>query len=335
MILYLSNKSNINLFDFLQEEINETVKVLAGEINLKNFLLRDVKNLSHCKYIIIDHSCLTDTNDDILEAIESFNLMYSIRLIFFLEGLNRTDKFILELINRDIFNIIIQSDIEKIKKDIRLCTSLEGKTYQDCLREFNINNEIEYEFSQDVQIAFCGVNKRVGTTTAAMNMANFLAARGAAVAYIELGQNNLEIIKKYYEIPELEGKTQWKGVHYYNKISELEGEYNFKIYDIGVITPSKIEILDEFKKTIICSQAKPYELLELSNAFQLLDKQPNIEYYINFASPVDKEKIKSLLNSNNKISFSNYSPNLFNGELNKDLFFNILQGNGYMKEIIV
>ena len=331
MILYLSSKYKINLLDFLQEEKGEVIKVLSGEISLSNFLLRDAGNFSHCKIIAVDYYATMDEHQEIIDALESFKMLYpTTRVIVLAEELKKTDPFIKALIDNGIYNIIIKEDIEEIKKDIRLCISSAGKTYQDCVKEFNLSNEVipEYEYGQNIQIAFCGATQSAGTTTAAMNMANFLAARGASVAYIELGQNKLQLIKEYYEIPEVEGKMQWKGVHYYNKLVELD--YNFKIYDIGIINQAKLSVLDEFNKTIVCSRAKPWELIELNKVYELLNqKELQVETYINFAGSVDREKIAKLAN----VKFANYSPNLFDGEANKELFFNILQG--YMKEIIV
>lgn len=334
MILYLSSKYKINLLDFIQEEKNEVVKVLAGEISLSNFLIRDAGNFSHCKIIAVDYYATMDEHQEIIDALESFKMLYpTTRIILLAEELKKTDPFIKALIDNGIYNIIIKEDIEEIKKDIRLCVSSEGKTYQDCIKEFKLSNEVvlEYEFGQDVQIAFCGASQSAGTTTAAMNVANFLAARGATAAYIELGQNKLQLIKEHYEIPEVEGKTQWKGVDYYNQISAVSGNYNFKIYDIGVISQAKIDVLDEFDKTIICSRAKPYELIELNKIYNIFEeKELNFESYVNFASLVDREKITTLIPG---VKFSNYSPDLFDGESNAELFFNIL--GKYIKEKII
>ena len=90
-------------------------------------------------------------------------------------------------------------------------------------------------------------------------------------------------------------------------------------------------MLDEFDKTIICSHAKPYELIELNKIYNIFEeKELNFESYVNFASLVDREKITTLIPG---VKFSNYSPDLFDGESNAELFFNILES--YMKEIIV
>jgi len=331
MILYLSSNENLGLFDFLQEEQGITIKHLSGEFNLKNFVLRDMKSLGHYNCVVIDYSCLTDNYDEIIEAVESFKWMYSSRLIFFCEGLKRGNSLLLKLIENDIYNIITSEKFEDIQNEIRICTSIEGKSYQDCLR-YRIDAEVlkEYTFASNIQIAVAGVSSKVGTTTTAINMANFLASIGAKVSYVELnGQDHLSKLPIIYK---KDDHLEFKGVKYYDKSGKLDDEMNFVIYDLGIMNEKKESFLSQMDARLICATAKPYELGPLIAVKK--DLNSAVDIILSFVSPNSRGSIKKMFETEDqKVSFAEYSPDLFDGYKNKDLFFNIL--DSYIKEKII
>ena len=72
MLLYLTSRENMGLFDFLTEEIGMLVKKLSGEFSLNKFVIHDMRNLDHFSYIAIDLEAIKDTEDEIIEAIIAF-----------------------------------------------------------------------------------------------------------------------------------------------------------------------------------------------------------------------------------------------------------------------
>lgn len=87
--------------------------------------------------------------------------------------------------------------------------------------------------------AFAGSQRRSGVTVTAFNLASWLAARGAEVAYIEVNQNrHLQLLLNIYEAaPDGEHYTI-DGIDCY-LTNEPDKVYQFIIYDCGVMqTPT-------------------------------------------------------------------------------------------------
>lgn len=167
MLLYLSSNQNIGLFDFLTKENGIIIKKLSGMFSLKQFVLSDMRNISHYSFVAIDLSALNDTQDEIIEAVTAFKSMYCSRLIIFAEGMEYTTPHISRLIEEGIYNIITATDIEDIQSDILQCISERGKSYYDVVR----NSERKYLFKEEnIKIAVAGALNRAGTTTTAMNL---------------------------------------------------------------------------------------------------------------------------------------------------------------------
>ena len=95
--------------------------------------------------------------------------------------------------------------------------------------------------ARNIRIAVAGSQRRSGVTVTAFNLASWLAARGAEVAYIEVNQNrHLQLLLNIYEAaPDGEHYTI-DGIDCY-LTNEPDKEYQFIIYDCGVMqTPTSI-----------------------------------------------------------------------------------------------
>ncbi|WP_027626232.1 hypothetical protein [Clostridium lundense] len=323
MFLYLSNNENIGLFDFLSKEKGMVIKKLSGEFYLKKFVIHDMRNLNHYSYFAIDLKALKDTENEIIEAITAFKAMYDSRIIIFAEGLKREDELISRLIEEKIYNVIISKEIQEIKDEILKCLSHIGKTEEDWnLKE---NNENQYTFNhKNIKIAVAGVLSRVGTTTTAFNMARFLFNSGAKVSYTEANDcGHLKEIAAYYEFLKVENYYRYKGVEYYpNK--QFPNDVNCQIFDLGSLNKGNIAIFKSCDIKILCSGSKPYELIE---TYEAINSIKDVDYNILFSSISDEENLKirkSFENSNDNIHFLKYSPSLFDGKINEDIYREII-----------
>lgn len=323
MLLYLSSNENIGIFDFLSKEKGMIIKKLSGEFYLKKFVIHDMRNLSHYSYFVIDLKALKDTENEIIEAITAFKAMYDSRIIIFAEGLKREDEIISRLIEEKIYNIIISKEIQEIKDEILKCSSNIGKTEKD----WNIKDihENQYTFNyKNIKIAVAGVSSRVGTTTTAFNMARFLFNIGAKVSYTEANDSgHLKEIAAYYEFLKVENYYRYKGVEYYpNK--QFPNDVNYQIFDLGSLNKGNIVIFKSCNIKILCSGSKPYELIE---TYETTNSVKDFNYNILFTSVSNEENFKirkSFENSNDNIHFLKYSPSLFDGKINEDIYKEII-----------
>lgn len=330
MLLYISSNKNIGIFDFLTKEKGIIIKKLSGEFYLNKFVVHDMRNLNHYSYVAIDLQAIKDAEQEIIEALRAFKVMYDSRVIIFAEGKNKEENLIKSLVNEKIYNIIIANTVAEIKEEILKCISEEGMTYEDYFtRENNklSGNVSQYIFKQkDIKIAVAGVSRRCGTTTTAFNLTNCLYGLGAKVSYTEANDNNhLKVIADYYEfIKDSRESLNYKGVEYYQN-KQFPNGYNFNVFDIGVLNGNTLPIYKACNVRMLCSGSKPYEIAGYKKALESIFEL-SINTIFNFSQEVGRTNLKKLVeNENNKAYFTDYSPNLFDGKINEKIFKEILQ----------
>lgn len=343
MLLYLSSNENIGLFDFLIEEKGILIEKFSGDFSLKKFVIHDMRNLSHFSYIVIDLEAVNDPIQDIYEAIKAFKTMYDARIILL------TGKTNIEFLNKlideaNIYNIISGKTIEKIKDEIRICIENQGmsKHYAKMAinlsydeqqeREYNvyvrrrINNNCQgFKDYRNIKIIVSGVMNRIGTTTAAMNLAAFLSDKKAKVSYTEgNGSNHLNMIHSYFfsNIPIInESFTDGKVDFYFNGNIPTDN-YNFNIIDIGVLTVKNMKLTEIGDINILCAGTKPYELPFTNEKINLI-KEPG-KFIILFPSETEQKLHKVHRSQETNIYFKKYSPSLFDSSINSDIWGAIL-----------
>lgn len=78
MILYLSSQQHTNLLDFLAEKEDALpVKKMTGNFMLKQFVIYDMRNFSHCTELVLDRIAFGDEDRDFAQAIKEFLTMYN------------------------------------------------------------------------------------------------------------------------------------------------------------------------------------------------------------------------------------------------------------------
>ena len=92
MILYLSSQQHTNLLDFLAEQEDALpVKKMTGNFMLKQFVVYDMRNFSHCTELVLDRIAFGDEDRDFAQAIEEFLTMYNTRITVICEGLKENN----------------------------------------------------------------------------------------------------------------------------------------------------------------------------------------------------------------------------------------------------
>ncbi|HAW58534.1 MAG TPA: hypothetical protein DCX03_05910, partial [Bacteroidales bacterium] len=244
MLLYLSSNDNVNLLDFLNDEHGIIIKKLSGTFSLRQFILSDLRSLDHFQYMVIDLNAIKDSNSDIMEAMSAYKKMFTSRLIFYIEDMKKHHDLALNLIENGIFNIVTATDIEAIKVELLKSISDLGFSKREVMLklapdEFSFKSSGEkYKFSKkEIKIAVTGVQHRVGTTTMAINLANYLSNIGAKVCYVEANEHDhLSKLPEFYQgMIMKEDVILYNSVKYLSLHSECHDEFDFIIYDMGVI----------------------------------------------------------------------------------------------------
>ena len=202
MILYLSSQQHTNLLDFLAEKEDALpVKKMTGNFMLKQFVIYDMRNFSHCTELVLDRIAFGDEDRDFAQAIEEFLTMYNARITVICEGLKESDPLCRALLDAGVGNIVTNVEIRGMQEEIRQSLSSQGMTrYAPKERKKLKVQGAHYHFMADgVRIAMISSQSRIGTTTMALGFAAWLGSVGASVAYIVDCVSLLLLSKAYAE----------------------------------------------------------------------------------------------------------------------------------------
>lgn len=310
------------------------VKKMSGTFRLKQFVIHDVRNLSQFKFFVIDLKALKDTENEIIEAIMAFAAMYDARIILFAEGIDAGGQLISKLIDIGVYNIITSAGFEEIKEEMLKCISPEGKDMRSAIRsryfekeEIKRNKKGTFAFlCKDIKIAVLGAGQRVGTTTTAFNMANFLVDMGADVAYVEANTNGhlCTLLDYYKDMKVNERYVEYRGVKYYFR-GNFPDENNFTVIDFGVIEQCRLQALKQCNLVIVCGTTKPYEIDKVKVVIEMLQGMP-INIVLAHTTKKERQDIAGMLAGDYvNVYFSEYSPDLFDGKVNAKIFTEIIK----------
>ncbi len=318
MLLYLSKQENRDIFDYLAEEKGMVVKKYSGSFELKSFILRDMRNLSHYQYMAIDVSCIKDTIPEVVEAFTALKKMYKIRIILYVENLLEDYEELLQAcIDIGIYNILITSEIAKLQKGLCRVISPLGMGKGDLMKTLNqedqalvIDNPM-YEFvKKNIRIGITGTMHRVGTTSLAINLSYYLAEIGARVGYVEANNHNhLQAITK-------------EGVHFMDLYEEADEDFDAIVYDMGVVETKVVHaIKSKCDIGILCATGKSYEIQAYESCNPLFE-EIDIHRIFSF---VDASAQGKLMQEYGWLYFSEYMPDPYQASINRDLWLDIMK----------
>ena len=324
MILFLASQDHVNMLDFLVNEEDYTIKKIAGTFSLKKFVVHDMRNFSHCKELILDRAAFKDEDDVFIAAVQEFSTMYDSRVTVICPGLLEDDELLMGLVGIGIKNLVIQTNIDAFQEDIRICLSPEGMTkYIADKKEYLVNEEEKYVFtSENIEIAVFGSQNRIGTTTAAIGLANWLSSVGAKVCYVEANKTKcLSYLIEAYEMSKEGNCYVFDGVYYVNEKPD-NVEFNFVIYDFGV------EIPEEPKSLNIClCGVKPYEI---PYTFKVTGKLDKLGWdYTLLVTYADIEYIEFYKSVFPQMILLDYQPDPLGGFVNNLMFREIMKQGNY------
>lgn len=276
MLLYLTSKDKVNLLDFIESETGLIPKKMTGKFSLLQFVIRDLRNYAHLKYFAIDRAAVTEDDGGFIQAVNSFQTMFSAQIIVICEGCTEGDPFLRQLIMAGVTDLVTATDIIGIRAEILECLSPEGmRRYKEPVPKQQAPSisvkgtaaSERYSFAaKDVRIAVAGCQRRVGVTTIAINLACWIQAHGGTACYLESNLNkHLAYILKLYADQPQGNHYAIGGVDYYFT-DEFDKTYNFIITDCGVLSDPPQTSFTGADLRLLCGSAMPYELAYMQNA---------------------------------------------------------------------
>ena len=330
MLLYISSNENIGIFDFLADEQGMIIKKFNGSFQLKQFVIHDMRSLTHYGFLAIDLAALKDEDDEIIEAIMAFKSMYTSRVIFYVDKVEKKERLIGQLMEQGIYNIVVSDEVEILKERIRKATGSLGMSKRDVLNLLNQEDSPtnmfrpDYKFvKEEVKIAVTGVMNRVGTTTMAFNLCHVLSGIGAKVCYVEANASDhlAEIINGTVNMVTKGSIAIHNGICFMDLYGESDEAFDFIIYDMGIVESKVVgAIKNKCDLGVLCATTKPYEQDEYIKVNQLFDGI-EVSRVFSFVHEMEQRKV---IEDYGEGHFSEYTPILFDSEKNNDMWMQIL-----------
>lgn len=322
MILYLSSQQHTNLLDFLAEQEDALpIKKMTGNFMLKQFVIYDMRNFSHCTELVLDRIAFGDEDGDFAHAIEEFLTMYNARITVICEGLKENVPLCKALLDIGVGNIVTSVDIREMQEEIRQSLSNRGMArYSPRERKKLQKREEHYQFAADgVRIAMVSSQSRIGTTTTALGFAAWLGSVGASVAYVEKnGSGIIPFLRDAYEMDEEAGGCRLEKMWYGTQTPEAG--FDFLIEDYGIGRPeADMDIL-----LLVCGM-KPYEIEHTMRLLGQYETRPAFILCPFVEKALQDTYAEAFQTDYHKIFFLGYQPDCMDGSPNAKVFKNIVE----------
>lgn len=321
MILYLASTGHTNLLDFTgwyDPESETPIKKMVGSFVLKQFVVYDMRNFSHFTDVVLDRPAFGDSDTEFAQAIEEFLTMYHARVTVICEGLSQSDPLFAALLDSGVGNIVCDTEIGAMQKDIAECLSENGMSRYNPKERKKAEGVKQYRFNcENVRVAFIGSQPRMGTTTAAIGFCAWLRSVGATVCYVEANPSgHLATLARSYEMEQEADGWLFEGVHY--RKSEPDEPVNFIVHDLGGIFQS--ELISKAELPVLVCGTMPYEL---GAAVRLQKRFEGTHAYLlcPFVQEASRDDLaEALQNDYHTVLFLEYQPEPTNGSINAKAF---------------
>lgn len=322
MILYLSSQQHTNLLDFLTEKEGALpVKKMTGNFMLKQFVIYDMRNFSHCTELVLDRIAFGDEDGVFTQAIEEFLTMYNARITVICEGLKESDPLCRALLDAGVGNIVTNVEIRGMQEEIMQSLSDQGMTrYAPKERKKPKVQGEHYRFvAGGIRIAMLSSQSRIGTTTMALGFAAWLGSVGASAAYVEKNDSGIiPYLADAYEMDEEAGgyrlEKTWYGTQTPN------AGFHFLIEDYGTGRPDA----DEDILLLVCG-TKPYEIVHTMKLLEQYETKAAFVLCPFVDAALQDTYAKAFQTGYHKVFFLEYQPDCMNGSPNAKIFKTIIK----------
>ncbi|MDF2923926.1 MAG: hypothetical protein K0R57_2840 [Paenibacillaceae bacterium] len=293
-----------------------------------------MRHFSHVRYVAIDRETILESDEKMVQALQSFQTMYEIRVIVIAEGLPESSPFLRQLVQTDILNIVAAEEIKTMQEEIRECFSEQGmqrfipaasvELQEEKPQPVPSDEEKQYHFNcTNVTIAIAGFDRRVGVTTTAFNLVCWINAHGGTACYLEANpSHHLAHIIHLFQAEKTGNAYVMENCDFY-MTKEIKREYNFIVVDCGALGDKNLqEAFVNVNIRVLCGSAMPYELPVF---YRAIERCKDLSVWaLGLFVPADMQLyLKNSIQHN--IQFSEVSHNLFDWKANDRVCKNSLK----------
>ncbi len=356
LLLYITSDENMGLVDTQWNESNIVVKQMNGEFNLNQLVINDTSNLSCCQYLAIDLTSLTDSDDEIIDALVGLKSMYDFRIIIIACGYETHNLILGRIFAEGIYNIITATRHAEIQERVEMCIT-DGLQYKDAIK-YRLQNDYapsrnkrnkqtqskviiqKQSIKQTISVGISGALHRIGTTKQALHITKFLCDNGYRACYIENNDHgHIGEMVGFYEVNEHDDYFTYDGIDIFPTFDMgaiLAGGYDFVIYDNGLFDETNKRKFLEYDFKIICAGTNPWEAPHINPIFEEVGNYDDIYFIFSFASLDLQHEISNLMDKfKRKTFFAEYAPIVVDGITNAKSYKKLFDGYIHEKQQII
>lgn len=101
-------------------------KKLVGRFSLKSFVTKDMRNYANAKFFVVDAACIEESGNDFTLALQSFQMMFSARIIVILSGCEDVNGEVQRLLSIGVVNLVTGETMEDALDELTEALSEDG-----------------------------------------------------------------------------------------------------------------------------------------------------------------------------------------------------------------
>lgn len=295
MVIYISSRKYQPMISKILKETDQVCAEsdVGDGIFLKKYIKENLATFESIDLFIIDFSALADTDEEIIQGIESLRIMdYKTRCIIIAPYRKAGEKIFKDFFYAGIYDLIVNDEYLAMSEQLTYCIT-SGMKYKDAIRFRDAITQEETAKTvaiQKVLIGIAGAGDRSGCTHTAIVTANFLRKKNQMVAIMEMNQKGaFQTILDNHKAKLFEdGYFTLSGIDYYpdsstEQVTAVSGRlYNFIILDFGNYEMADKIMFNRCDVRIVCSGVKPWEVDSLQNIFEEQEEDVLKKYHFCF-----------------------------------------------------
>ena len=271
------------------------------------------------EYLIIDVEQYIDPAGELASKIESVQRAKNCEVIIYAPGYDRDSRMIRELAQRGIRYYIFSGSQSGAKEELERCMAGYYLDFTIMPDEIESDNK-ESRDLKGRRIGVTGVCRRMGTTTAAIQIVKYLQLKGYKACYIEVNDTGfvLEHGRKFVSVhDEYFGRVTYENVDMYYKQETLNEilklDYDYFVFDYGAYSEqgfNKTSFLEKDVRIFVAG-SKASELGFTQDVIKN-EYYTDVKYLFNFISEKEKADLMEYMEEKSEETyFTVYAPDQF------------------------
>ena len=334
MVYYISSNIYNQTIHSTIKELDQLIvgQQVSNHVSLLGFIKQNINMLSSgLDFFILDTSCLSDSEEEIIQAIKMFRTMNeTIRIIVLSPERVPGDTLLAQIFALGVWNIVATMDYLELKSQLIVCMTGSGKSFKEALEYKDViaieqSERKEIKTVSRVMLGVAGSQPGIGSTHNSIVLASCLRKKGFLVAVIEMNpSSDFEKIRSGFEMKIHDHMYfTMNGIDYYPDATDQtlkavnEKSYNFIVMDFGEHGRDQ-ERYDKCHVRFLIAGSKSWELEYVTTTTERYseDELQLIHFYFNFTAKEYEKPIRKSFKSGEgaalSVHFLKYCSDPFN-----------------------